>query len=201
MALLTSSLMNLVAPTQDSIGTRLLQKMGWRPGQGVGPRTVLRDHDNGESSETITGFQQQTTLAPKDTPIFDYQAKTNVFGLGYNLTKDAPEVAEMRRFQQQQQDQNDPKSSGTKFGIGIFSNQDDDSMMVYDEDPVFSQKYHHTLYDTSESTSETLILANRKKRKASLSIQQSKKKVRCSDGHLPLRGFHLSDQPQELGKW
>jgi G patch domain-containing protein 1 len=32
----------LIAPAKDGIGVRLLQKMGWRPGQGVGPRLTHR---------------------------------------------------------------------------------------------------------------------------------------------------------------
>ncbi|ORZ06474.1 hypothetical protein BCR42DRAFT_456442 [Absidia repens] len=203
MSFLTSSLMNLVAPTQDSTGMRLLRKMGWRPGQGVGPRTAFVNDDTDNDS---TSFQQQMTLAPKDTPIVDYQPKTNTFGLGYDLVQNVPQVAEMRRFQQQQQDQlqhqnkQRPGASAAGFGIGVFDDDDDD-VMLYDDEPGSSRKYHHTLYDDHEYNKEAFISREANKRKHSSSDDRNAKKARCSDGHLPLKGFHLSTQPQELGKW
>ncbi|KAI8330226.1 hypothetical protein BC941DRAFT_441289 [Chlamydoabsidia padenii] len=191
MSLLTSSLMNLVAPAPESIGTRLLQKMGWRSGQGVGPRAAFVDNDQSPNSKTGLKSQQQMTLAPKDTPIVDYQAKTNVYGLGYNLMKNVPQIAEMRRFQQQQKDQHDRNS---KLGIGLFDTEDDDNVILYDdEEPGLSQKYHRTLYDASEFNMEKPTIVN--------GDQQAKEKARCPDGLLPLKGFHLSNKSQELGKW
>ncbi|CAO3601346.1 unnamed protein product [Absidia cylindrospora] len=203
MSFLTSSLMNLVAPTQDSTGMRLLRKMGWRPGQGVGPRTAFVNDDADDDS---ISFQQQMTLAPKDTPIVDYQPKTNTFGLGYDLVQNVPQVAEMRRFQQQQQDQlqhqhkQRPGASAAGFGIGVFDDDDDD-IMLYDDEPGSSRKYHHTLYDDNEYNKEALISRETNTRKRSSSEDRNAKKARCSDGNLPLKGFHLSIQPQELGKW
>ncbi|WWC65679.1 uncharacterized protein I303_108300 [Kwoniella dejecticola CBS 10117] len=39
---LPSAIESLIAPSSSSIGEKLLQKLGWRPGQGIGPRVTLR---------------------------------------------------------------------------------------------------------------------------------------------------------------
>jgi G patch domain-containing protein 1 len=204
MTFLTSSLMNLVAPTQDSTGMRLLRKMGWRIGQGVGPRTAFVKDDDQDDDDS-SNLQQQMTLAPKDTPIVDYQPKTNTFGLGYDLVTNVPQVAEMRRFQQQQQDQQHEQKTrggGSGFGLGVFDDDEEDIMLYDDEkQPGLDRKYHHTLYDDNESALSTTGIKKRKQSMSTTSGDHTIKRARCSDGHLPLKGFHLSTQPQQLGKW
>lgn len=34
---------NLVLPSRETVGDRLMKQMGWRPGQGVGPRLSARE--------------------------------------------------------------------------------------------------------------------------------------------------------------
>ena len=70
---LGSSLMDMVAPTKESVGIRLLQKLGWKPGQGIGPRMTSRQrrmtfHHNQEDEEE-EDMDQDITFAPRDTPI------------------------------------------------------------------------------------------------------------------------------------
>lgn len=92
---LASSIRNLIPATEDSVGAKLLQKMGWRPGQGVGPRVSyarLKQQDARTSStmrpaskpETVDEEAAKHTFAPRDTQIPSYQAKGDFFGLGYS---------------------------------------------------------------------------------------------------------------------
>ncbi|KAI8078909.1 uncharacterized protein BX664DRAFT_343048 [Halteromyces radiatus] len=215
LSFLVSDLMNLVAPTQDSTGMKLLRKMGWKPGQGIGPRTSYKpsmmDDDSEEGWQDDSSLSlQQMTLAPKDTPIVDYQPKTNTFGLGYDLVAHVPQVAEMRRFRQHQLDQQQhlkenisvkqSTSSRIGFGVGVFEDENDDTM-PYDDDQMGSfAKYHHTLYE-DEDTLELSKSYNKRKYMKDTNQDDQRKKVRCSDGHLPLKGFHVSIQAQVLGKW
>ena len=41
-AIISPMLKQLVQPTKSTIGEALLIKQGWKPGQGIGPKTVKR---------------------------------------------------------------------------------------------------------------------------------------------------------------
>ena len=38
------ALQNLIVPARSSVGARLLKTMGWKEGQGVGPKTAKYGH-------------------------------------------------------------------------------------------------------------------------------------------------------------
>ncbi|KAI9276879.1 hypothetical protein BDA99DRAFT_474765 [Phascolomyces articulosus] len=190
---LGTSLMDMVGPTKDSVGIRLLRKLGWKPGQGIGPRCRAVEVDYVE----IAG--EEVTFAPRDTPIVDFKAKTDAFGLGYELEKHVPQVAEMRRLRQLQQGEDDEEeraafgmeSNNGRFGLGAFEEEDDD-IDVYGDS---RREYHHTLYDIEERPKKT------HKPSSLTTTSRDVRKAPCSDGRPPLRGFSISEQPQELGKW
>jgi G patch domain-containing protein 1 len=83
----------LLPPPSDSVGAKILKQMGWRIGQGIGPRLTFRqkqlqdsafgvagdpDVDNDEMSE-----ESKHTYAPRDTPLLLPSRKVDVHGLGY----------------------------------------------------------------------------------------------------------------------
>ncbi|XP_048371961.1 G patch domain-containing protein 1 isoform X2 [Sphaerodactylus townsendi] len=89
-----------VAPAKITIGIDLLRKMGWKEGQGVGPRVKRKARkqtsDPGvkiyscalppgsEDSEEEDEYQpENVTFAPKDVMPVDLAPKDNVHGLGY----------------------------------------------------------------------------------------------------------------------
>jgi G patch domain-containing protein 1 len=86
----------LPAP-KDSAGARILMKMGWRLGQGIGPRVTLRQRKmqdlQASSGQNLTGYDidipdddeeaNKHTYAPRDTPILLVERKDNYHGLGY----------------------------------------------------------------------------------------------------------------------
>ncbi|KAF5900210.1 G patch domain-containing protein 1 isoform X1, partial [Clarias magur] len=89
----------LITPARSSIGVELLRKMGWKDGQGVGPRLKRRQRkqDTGvklygcalppiasEESEDDDEFApENVTFAPKDVTPVDFTPKDDVHGLGY----------------------------------------------------------------------------------------------------------------------
>ncbi|KAM7015926.1 G patch domain-containing protein 1 isoform 1-T1 [Tautogolabrus adspersus] len=95
----------LIAPARLSIGVELLRKMGWKEGQGVGPRVkrkALRQQTEGssrvygvvlppagsEDSEVGDDDDEEfapenVTFAPKDVTPVDFNPKVGVQGLGY----------------------------------------------------------------------------------------------------------------------
>ncbi|XP_070825674.1 G patch domain-containing protein 1 isoform X2 [Chaetodon trifascialis] len=92
----------LIAPARLSIGVELLRRMGWKEGQGVGPRVKRKAHrqqsDGGnrvygcalppagseDSEEDDDEFApENVTFAPKDVTPVDFTPKVGVQGLGY----------------------------------------------------------------------------------------------------------------------
>lgn len=89
----------LLPPAADSAGARILRKMGWRVGSGVGPRVSLKQRrlqDLQTSSPygtraviddiKLTEDDEEAskhTYAPRDTPVLIIERKDNFHGLGY----------------------------------------------------------------------------------------------------------------------
>ncbi|XP_063802063.1 G patch domain-containing protein 1 isoform X2 [Pseudophryne corroboree] len=93
---------DLIAPAKITIGVQLLRQMGWKEGQGVGPRTkrAARKQKSGggmkmygcaqlpagseESEDEEEEYMpENVTFAPKDVIPVDFSVKDNVHGLGY----------------------------------------------------------------------------------------------------------------------
>ncbi|KAM4721366.1 G patch domain-containing protein 1 [Rhinophrynus dorsalis] len=93
---------DLIAPAKITIGIQLLRQMGWKEGQGVGPRTKRKARkQRTESDAKVYGcalpptgseeseedydecLPENVTFAPKDVMPIDFTVKDNVHGLGY----------------------------------------------------------------------------------------------------------------------
>ncbi|NP_001116191.1 G patch domain-containing protein 1 [Xenopus tropicalis] len=93
---------DLIAPAKITIGIQLLRQMGWKEGQGVGPRTKRRAQkqkpesyvrmygcalppagSEGSEDEEDEYVPENVTFAPKDVIQIDFTMKDNVHGLGY----------------------------------------------------------------------------------------------------------------------
>jgi len=97
----------LLEPATDPVGLRLLRLMGWRDGQGVGPRRKRvhekvgqgdgdggrGDGDEGEHDALLREFK----FAPKDVEIFEATVKDDLFGLGFDPLANTPEFAGLLR--------------------------------------------------------------------------------------------------------
>jgi G patch domain-containing protein 1 len=90
----------LLPTPKDSIGARVLRKMGWRPGQGIGPRLTWRQRklqdlqassgysvaqddikfDENEEDEEAN----KHTFPRRDIPVLLVPRKENSHGLGYS---------------------------------------------------------------------------------------------------------------------
>ncbi|KAM5138837.1 G patch domain-containing protein 1 [Mantella aurantiaca] len=93
---------DLIAPAKITVGVQLLRQMGWKEGQGVGPRTKrkVRKQEPGRGRKVYgcalppTGSEgseeeedeylpENVTFAPKDVTPIDFTIKDDVHGLGY----------------------------------------------------------------------------------------------------------------------
>lgn len=210
------SIMDILKTTGDTMGVKLLRKMGWRDGQGVGPR-VRRRARLGEEDNSIDGGGQETHLfAPENSPMISFVKKNDRKGLGFegeghlmeNLNGEWPkgistadEVEELDSgvlAKSAKSKKKRPEGRGG-FGVGILNDNGSD-----DEDP----------YHMGPQISYNRIIGGDKKKKkpengkttanpllSSKPVFMSKKKTlknskstfrRCHDGRLPLTGFVLS---------
>ncbi|WWC73506.1 uncharacterized protein I206_107477 [Kwoniella pini CBS 10737] len=92
---LPSAIETLIAPSSSSIGEKLLQKLGWRPGQGIGPRVTLRKLklQQGKLGGSRVGMTQEVdeedeegskhTYAPRDAELLTFESKEDKQGLGF----------------------------------------------------------------------------------------------------------------------
>ncbi|NXA06795.1 GPTC1 protein, partial [Sapayoa aenigma] len=98
----TSAFDDLIGPSKITVGVELLRKMGWKEGQGIGPRVKRKPCrqkpdptvkiygcalppglSEGSEDEEDEYQPQNVTFAPKDVMPVDLTPKDNVHGLGY----------------------------------------------------------------------------------------------------------------------
>ena len=123
---------DMIMPSMDPIGHKLLRNMGWRPGQGVGPRAKRKYSLVDDEYTPAKDF----LFAPKNTDVAILKGKTDSFGLGYDPLKNAPEFSKHNPNISQ-------KNKGAGFGVGIFEDEDED---VYSMDA----QYEATIDDDED---------------------------------------------------
>ncbi|NXR64503.1 GPTC1 protein, partial [Rhadina sibilatrix] len=98
----TTAFDDLIGPSKITIGVELLRKMGWKEGQGIGPRVKRKPRrqkpdptvkiygcalppglSEGSEDEEDEYQPENVTFAPKDVMPVDLTPKENVHGLGY----------------------------------------------------------------------------------------------------------------------
>ncbi|XP_022801453.1 G patch domain-containing protein 1-like [Stylophora pistillata] len=149
-------LQDLVVPVKMSVGVELLKKMGWKEGQGVGPRerrarkkvygcslpsalTSLQTTDNDEDEEEDI-FAVGLLFAPKDVDVFTFTPKDDKHGLGYKGLDPSTALFHQENWLGMDSVSRRPGRkgiSGEAFGVGAFEEADDniyavDQMSNYD---------------------------------------------------------------------
>ncbi|XP_001604956.1 G patch domain-containing protein 1 homolog [Nasonia vitripennis] len=150
----TPVLRELLKPVRERAGVMLLKKMGWRPGQGVGPRLTKKEKKHqrkqrenikvygcslpsqqSKYSESESGSSDDefadVTFAPDDYEPFRCNPKDNYFGIGYSGLDRRPVLGQhINLFEAPSfsvQDKNKKLSiKGQAFGVGAFEAEDDD---------------------------------------------------------------------------
>lgn len=97
----------------ETMGTKLLKKMGWREGQGIGPK-VRR----GANLDMSTGPELVETylFAPENVPMVRFVRKTDRKGLGYDGEERLAPLASSRSRQPSQSDDEDEDGGGLTLG-------------------------------------------------------------------------------------
>lgn len=206
---------DIFKPVQDSMGEILLNRMGWKKGQGIGPRSHRRIDPSNDASEV-------KEFPPEDSPMLDFSQKQDTKGLGADETAIlgdrivASQGTKLRTSKENSDEESNtsssffslsstkvkrpPKSSG--IGVGSLNDTGSDDEDPYEMGPKVS--YNRVLgggkkvkkLKNASTTANPLLKSTPKfiSKKLPTALSTLRK---CHDGKLPLTGFILAD-PHDL---
>ena len=214
------ALIDIFRPTGETIGVKLLKKMGWKEGQGIGPKVRriagLDEADGGNNEAGTTHL-----FAPEDPPMIAFDRKFDHKGLGLeedlrlesdSNTFSAPITSKRNEDNSEDDTQVDgvfsknvrkgPKESRimkSAFGVGVLNDTGSDDENPYQMGPkiyynrvIGRDKKSQKKRDVAQTVSNPLL----KDRPVFMSKKAKGKfgSRRCHDGRLPLDGFVLSTE-------
>ncbi|KDQ26505.1 hypothetical protein PLEOSDRAFT_1057061 [Pleurotus ostreatus PC15] len=209
---------SMLPTPQDSAGARILKKMGWKIGQGIGPRVSWRDRKqqdaqaayNGGLSTSIPEDDEEASkhsYARRDTTVLAITRKDNSHGLGYRPGMSLNESLG---------DNGAGPSSGPRlaagFGLGALNDADEDDLDIYES--TISHSKRRTAYDALDRNDEDKTSVSQRGHDASVGSLSSgythfpnffKRETTgfqtFEDGKPVLPGFILSDKPVAEDRW
>lgn len=211
-------LMGMVKTAGETMGAKLLQKMGWKPGQGVGPKIRRRARlDPGEEGEAD---QQMHLFAPENSRMITFVRKNDHKGLGYEGEARLSGGARSSKDPQDGEDSDEGSGAGplgtlrkpnvkkpakrSGFGVGVLNDDGSDEEDPYEIGPKIS--YSRTIGgDKKPKKKKDTIKAAGSSANPLVGAKPvfiSKKAIgkksegfrKCHDGRLPLEGFILATQ-------
>lgn len=164
---------SLLPAPKDSAGARILKKMGWRIGQGIGPRITWRQRemvfgrDPDAPADDVDEEAKKHMYAPRDTPLIILDRKDNFHGLGYDpglglnaslgVTPGASKQPGGPRLAGacshcycMKTSDSDSWTGG--FGLGALNDADEDDLDVYDHTQAHGRNHH--AYDVNDVRDE-----------------------------------------------
>lgn len=216
-------LMDLFRASGETMGIKLLKKMGWREGQGIGPR-VRRSANLAD--EAVQGREEpdKTYLfAPEDTPMIAFVQKIDHKGLGFEGEARLDSTPGNGRNDSEEEDpdaffgrrlvshstKRQPKAKEPRrgaFGVGVLNDTGSDDEDPYSLGPPISynrvmggdkkKKKKAKPADEKPTIGSSNPLLNTKPvfiSKKTMAASNSAGFRKCHDGRLPLEGFALAE--------
>ncbi|XP_075939293.1 G patch domain-containing protein 1 isoform X1 [Anarhichas minor] len=166
----------LIAPTRSSIGVELLKRMGWKEGQGVGPRVKRKagqqqtdrrsrlygsvlppagSEDSQGDDDDDEYVPEDVMFAPKDVTLVDFNPRLGVQGLGYRgldpglalMGRGAPEHLDLFRPQSETRSRLFGDKRGSKRG-GVAGQAFGVGALEDDDDEEVYHRDSMSRYDT-----------------------------------------------------
>ncbi|KAL8800431.1 MAG: hypothetical protein Q9182_005184 [Xanthomendoza sp. 2 TL-2023] len=218
--------MDIIKTTGDTMGVKLLKKMGWREGQGIGPKVRRKakldekDDPGGGGEDT----QETHMFAPEDSRMISFLRKNDRKGLGFegdgpldqsgfgssaarpskNEDDEGTALGLLDQNKKAKSKRTEPRSG---FGVGVLnedgSGDDDDP---YNMGPKIS--YNRVVggdkrkkrADLGRASANPLLKSKPVfiSKKAASALKSTSSFRRCHDGRLPLDGFILASETQQL---
>ncbi|PKX94259.1 putative G-patch domain protein [Aspergillus novofumigatus IBT 16806] len=212
-------LMDLLKAGGETMGVKLLKKMGWREGQGIGPKVRRKANLGGGAGADGNEADKTYLFAPEDSPMIAFVHKTDHKGLGFEGESrldfhkaGADESDEDDFFGQRLTSGSQRKPSKSKeqprrgaFGVGVLNDTGSDDEDPYSIGPQISynrviggdkKKKKKTTDESKPALVASNPLVNTKPvfiSKKALTAKSSAGFRKCHDGRLPLDGFLLAD--------
>ena len=220
------SFMDVFKTTGETMGVKLLKKMGWREGQGVGPK-IRRKAQLGDDQDRDGGGDQQMHLfAPENSSMISIIKKNDRKGLGFEgqgklseapVAEDSSQIGDHRI----EDDENNAgfgtlgnsvkinkKKAGRKggFGVGILNENGSDDEDPYQMGPQISynrviggDRKNKKKLESGRSSANPLVNSKPVFISKKAGTAKGKSTIRrCHDGRLPLDGFVLSSNSDPL---
>ncbi|CAL1714480.1 unnamed protein product [Somion occarium] len=192
----------LAPPPTESAGARILMKMGWRPGQGVGPRLT---YEQRKAQDRTLGFAsneddaeheaKKHMYARRDTPVLTAARKDNAHGLGYTPGMSLNESLGVGGMK---------GPSGPRlafgFGLGALNEAEEDDLDIYDGS-MGPRGHSRVAYDALEDDDRIDMGSSSRpgnQGRAGPRASSSTSTQTFADGTPVLKGFVLFPEPVVL---
>lgn len=205
------ALIDLFRVDGETVGVKLLKKMGWKDGQGVGPKVRRRARLDGVERP---GEDPTHLFAPENTHMISFVRKNDHKGLGFDgETKLSSNYGPGSDNVKSDDDEDDeplsaPKASKKKkkavrggIGIGILNDTGSDDEDAYEIGPKIS--YNKVIGGDKKKKKLANGALNPLLKSKPVSISKKTAMARaslglrkCHDGRLPLDGFILSSKDE-----
>ncbi|KAF1984776.1 DUF1604-domain-containing protein [Aulographum hederae CBS 113979] len=210
-------ILDLMKSGGETMGVKLLQKMGWRQGQGVGPKVQRQARPYGEEMD-IDEETETHLFAPGNSPMITFKKKNDQQGLGYDHEESLGVSTLMIKGKEDASDEEDdssffslgrPKSNAVKkptkrggIGMGILNDTGSEDEDPFSIGPKISYKKSIGKEKKSKKAAATppKVFANPSVLKPSLFKKSDSGFRKTHDGRLPLSGFVLAIDGEDVTK-
>ncbi|RYP58587.1 hypothetical protein DL769_008901 [Monosporascus sp. CRB-8-3] len=207
----------------ETMGVKLLKKMGWKEGQGIGPKIRRKARLDASGGSRATLDDGQTYLfAPDNVSMIAFIKKTDRKGIGYEgesrLSRLKPDSKAEAGVSSDDEDgdgpllrrpnisfaKKKPKPARGGIGIGVLNDTGSDEEDPYEIGPrisynrVIGGDKKKKIKPNTTSSNPTLEAAPVFVSRKSALAKSGKNLRRCHDGRLPLDGFVFGTEADTL---
>lgn len=202
-------LIGLLRADGDTIGLKLLRKMGWKDEQGIGPK-VRRSARLDLGAKTQPG--ETHLFAPDNVPMIRFIRKVDRKGLGHEGEAKLAGLSQLTSAADEEdpepgwhdtslfESRNKPKLERGGIGVGILNDNGSDEEDPYEIGPRI--KYSRVVGGDKKKKKTKKAAVNPALKNAPVFLSRTARAgnglARCHDGRLPLDGFVLAKLVEDL---
>ncbi|KAG8423518.1 hypothetical protein J3458_000406 [Metarhizium acridum] len=211
-------LMGLFKSSGDTKGLQLLRKMGWKDGQGIGPKIRRGARLDVGKSGAGSDNNKMYLFAPDDAQMIQFVRKMDRMGLGHQGGAKLQSLGKTGDSDQDSDDDDDDtldknsrpslfsarkkesKSQRGAFGVGVLNDTGSDEEDPYEMGPKI--RYNRVMGGEKKKKKKATAAVNPSLKKAPVFLSKTARAGnnlrRCHDGRLPLDGFVLAKVVEDL---
>lgn len=203
-------LMDIFKTEGETMGVKLLRKMGWKDGYGIGPR-VRRKARLQDGQRPTGAFEEEHLFAPGNTVIVTFKRKDDRKGLGFTGEERLSATSTREAEKLGNEYSNDSAASfsaptslkkSTKqknkkggFGVGVLNDSDEEDdpfemgpRLSYNR-VIGGDKRKEKVKATVAKPAANPLLSNKPVFTPKRGSQVKESQRKCHDGRLPINGF------------